>query len=178
MRDIMKLADDMFMVPWDQGNGVIRREVWGNREGKATHYSLSYINEEIYSEDGGRVLGYDYNNGDLTGHLMCKQSDFTVSSLAELEELFDIKWNNFPKESGPMLIKGEQHPRELPSIDSHDYPEIKGMKLTITRGSAADFFRRGRELASKLDRGEQAEPEKIVIFGHHNDMCYSGLPRK
>jgi len=177
MRDTIKLADDIFMVPWDQGNGVLRREVWGDLEGKATHYHLAYINEEIFSEDAGRVMGYDYSNGNLTGHVMGKQTVVTVSSLVELEELFDIRWNNLPKESGPMVIK-QPHPGEITLDESDDYPVIKGMKLTITRGSATDFFRRGRELASKLDRGEHPEHEKIVIFGHHSDLCYSEIPKK
>lgn len=178
MKDKMKLADDIFMVPWDQGNGVIRREIWGDRGGKASHYSLSYINQEIFPGDGGRVLGYDYCNGNLTSHLMGNRTSASVSSLAELEELFDIKWNNLAKESGPMVFKSEPHPDEISQLDGSDYPEIKGMKLTITRGSSADFFRRGKELASRLDRGEHPEPEKVVIFGHQNDLCYSNLPKK
>jgi len=178
MRDKMKLADDIFMVPWDQGNGVIRREIWGDQEGKASHYSLSYINQEIFPGDGGMVMGFDYSNGTLVGHVMGNQTAGTVSSLAELEDLFDIKWNNLAKESGPMVFQSESHPDEISQLESHDYPEIKGMKLTITRGSSADFFRRGKELAAKLDRGEHPEPEKVVIFGHRNDMCYSNLPEK
>ena len=55
--------------------------------------------------------------------------------------------------------------------------ETKMMKLTITKGSAADFFRRGKELAGKLDRGEDAEPEKVVIFGNRQDLCYSLLTK-
>jgi len=38
------------------------------------------------------------------------------------------------------------------------------MKLTITTGTEADFFERGKEFARKLDRGERVEPECIVSF--------------
>lgn len=178
MRDTIKLADDMFMVPWDQGNGVIRREVWGDQTGKATHYHLAYINQEIFSGNGGTVLGYEYNNGKLVGQVMGRRSSAEVSTLLELEELFDITWNNFSKESDPMTIRHESSPGELSAEENDDYPALQGMKLTITRGNAADFFRRGREFASKLDRGEHPEPEKVVIFGHDKDLCYSQIPKK
>ncbi len=51
------------------------------------------------------------------------------------------------------------------------------MKLTITKGNATDFFRHGKELARRLDRGEEVEPEKVVIFGHRDDLCYTMLPK-
>jgi hypothetical protein len=38
------------------------------------------------------------------------------------------------------------------------------MKLTITTGTEADFFERGKEFARKLGRGERVDPECIVSF--------------
>lgn len=38
------------------------------------------------------------------------------------------------------------------------------LKLTISTGTEQDFFRRGRELASRLDRGEAVPVERIVSF--------------
>jgi hypothetical protein len=95
-----------------------------------------------------------------------------------MEEMFDIKWNNLSKESGPVISHDATGINENGDDAIDDYQETKGMRLTITKGSAADFFRRGRELASKLDRGEQVEKEKVVIFGNRHDLCYSGMQKQ
>jgi hypothetical protein len=178
MTDTTKVADDIYMVPWEQGNGQIRREVWVDKEGKVTHYHLAYINRETLSGDNGWVMGYDYENGCLHSHLMEELSTSEFSSLEEMEETFDIKWNNLPKESGPVISHDAMGINENEDDAIDDYQETKGMRLTITKGSAADFFRRGRELASKLDRGEQVEKEKVVIFGNRHDLCYSGMQKQ
>ena len=70
MTDTTKMADDIYMVPWEEGNGQIRREVWVDKEGKVTHYYLAYLNQDAFQGDDGMVLGYDYNNGNLTSHRM------------------------------------------------------------------------------------------------------------
>lgn len=44
------------------------------------------------------------------------------------------------------------------------------MKLTISSGTVEDFFRRGRELASKLDRGEQISEERLLTFEDASDI--------
>jgi hypothetical protein len=181
MTDTTKISDDIFMVPWDQGNGQIRREVWVDKERKVTHYYLAYINPESCLANEGTVLGYDYNNGSLFSHLLGTITAVEFSSFEELEEQFDIKWNNIPKQSGPVLSPGktglsEDHLNRIDEID--DYAETKEMKLTITKGTATDFFRHGKALARKLDRGEDIEAEKVVIFGNRHDLCYSGLSRQ
>ena len=178
MMETIKVADDIYMVPWDQGNGQLRREVWVDKEGKVVHYYLAYINRESFSGDNGRVMGYDYKNGSHYSHLKGEISAVEFSSLGELEEKFDIKWNNLPKESGPMISQNETGIDENEVDVADDYQETKGMRLTITKGSAADFFRRGKELASKLDKREQVEPEKVVIFGNRHDLCYSGMQKQ
>jgi hypothetical protein len=180
MTDSTKVADDIFMVPWDQGNGQIRREVWVDKEKKVNHYYIAYINPESCPADEGTVMGYDYNNGNLYSHLMGSITSAEFSSLEELEEQFDVKWNNIPKQSGPLFSPGETGLREddLNKIDEiDDYSETKEMKLTITKGTATDFFRHGKALARKLDRGEDVEPEKVVIFGDRHDLCYSRLSK-
>jgi hypothetical protein len=181
MTDTTKISDDIFMVPWDQGNGQIRREVWVDNKRKVTHYYLAYINPESCSADEGTVLGYDYNNGSLFSHLMGAITAIEFSSFEELEEQFDIKWENIPKQSGPVLIPGDTDLPEhgLNKIDEFDdYSETKEMKLTITKGTATDFFRHGKALARKLDCGEEVEAEKVVIFGNRHDLCYSGLSKQ
>jgi predicted transcriptional regulator len=44
------------------------------------------------------------------------------------------------------------------------------MKLTIASGTAEEFFRRGRELAGKLDRGEQIPEEQLLTFEDPADI--------
>ena len=48
--------------------------------------------------------------------------------------------------------------------------DLAMMKLTITTGTADDFFARGKELARKLDRGECVEPESVIMFGDPQDL--------
>lgn len=44
------------------------------------------------------------------------------------------------------------------------------LKLTITSGTAEDFFRRGRNLARKLDRGEKIPEEQVLSFEDSSDI--------
>ncbi len=44
------------------------------------------------------------------------------------------------------------------------------VKLTITTGTEKDFFRRGKELARRLDKGERLPPESIVTFEDPEDI--------
>jgi len=177
MTDTIKLADDIYMVPWEEGNGQIRREVWVDPEGKVARYYLAYLNQDVFQGDDGMVLGYYYNNGILSGHLMGRETAIEFSSLVGLEEGFNKEWNDVPKQRLPAIPQGAAGPNENKFDGIDDYPETKMMKLTITKGSATDFFRRGKELAGKLDRGEDAEPERVVIFGNRQDLCYSLLTK-
>lgn len=44
------------------------------------------------------------------------------------------------------------------------------VKLTITTGTEKDFFRRGKEVARKLDRGERISAENIITFEDPEDI--------
>ncbi len=181
MSGTTKIADDIFMVPWDQGNGQIRREVWGDGQGNVTRYHLAYFNSEAFNDDEGRILGYDYEGGKFVFHLRGEITSLGPLSFSALEELFAIKWANLPKDSGPPSTFGEAASGNIDvnKIDEMDeYAETRGMKMTITKGISADFFKRGKELALRLERGEHVEPEKVVIFGHRDDLCYSMLPKR
>lgn len=178
MTDTIKVADDIYMVPWSEGNGQIRREVWVDRGGRAARYSLAYINRDILEADEGRVLAYDLHNGNLLNHRMGIVSTLEFHSLEEVEERLALEWDLLPKQSEPLLTPSDSG-RDSGMIDDSDgYTETKGMHLTITKGTASDFFRRGRELARKLDRSQQIEPEKVVIFGDRHDLCYSQVPKR
>lgn len=47
---------------------------------------------------------------------------------------------------------------------------IKNDEYTITIGTVEDFFRQGKEIAQKLDRGEKVEPIKMISFEDQEDM--------
>ena len=44
------------------------------------------------------------------------------------------------------------------------------VKLTITTGTDKEFFRRGRDLARKLDKGEHVPAENIITFEDPEDI--------
>ena len=173
MKDITKVADDIFMVPWYEGNGVIRREIWVDQDGKAVHYDLAYFNQDYFPEDNGRVLRLEYKNGNLSTCLLGAETGSTFLSLEDLEERFEKQWNDLPKQSELSTSQSSALPGGISVDDTGDYPEQKEMMLTIAKGDAIDFFRRGRKLAAKVDRGEQVKPEKIILFGHRHELCYT-----
>ena len=43
-------------------------------------------------------------------------------------------------------------------------------EYTISIGTVEDFFRQGREIARKLDRGEKVAPVKMISFEDPEDM--------
>jgi hypothetical protein len=178
MTDTIKVADDIYMVPWSEGNGQIRREVWVDRLGKATRYLLAYINRDILASDDGRVLGYQLDEGSLKVHRMGTVTPLLLSTLEEAEERFALEWDLLSKQNEPLVNPSGMGAETATVGDSDGYSETKGMHLTITKGTSADFFRRGRELACKLDRSQQIEPEKVVIFGDRHDLCYSQMPKR
>jgi hypothetical protein len=178
MTDTIKVADDIYMVPWSDGNGQIRREAWAGEGGRAARYRLVYINPVMSGADEGWVLGYELGDGVLNLHRMGTVTPVEILSLEEVEERFALEWDLLPKQNEPRVSIPDPGPESGMIADLDDYSETKGMHLTITKGSAADFFRRGREIAGKLDRGERIEPEKVVIFGDRHDLCYSQLPKR
>ena len=44
------------------------------------------------------------------------------------------------------------------------------MKLTITTGTEEDFFKRGKAVARKLDKGESIKPECILTFEEPQEL--------
>jgi hypothetical protein len=178
MTETIKVADDIYMVPWSGGNGQIRREVWVDGVGKANRYLLAYINLDILAGDEGWVLGYERHGDSIQIHRMGTVTPLEYHSLEEVEERFAIEWDMLPKQNEPLATPSASDPGSGKFDDSDGYAETKGMHLTITKGTAADFFKRGRELAGRIDRGEIVEPEKVVIFGDRHDLCYSQMPKR
>jgi hypothetical protein len=173
MKDVTKVADDIFMVPWYEGNGVIRREIWVGPDRKAIHYYLAYFNLDYFAGDNGRVIGLEYKNGALKTSLLGEETAGSFVSLEELEERFEQQWNDLPKQSCPPGGQSSEQSGGISADDTGDYPEQKQMMLTIAKGDAADFFKRGRKLAAKIELGEEVKPEKIILFGHRHELCYT-----
>lgn len=47
---------------------------------------------------------------------------------------------------------------------------MKGEEYAITSGPIEGFFRQGKEIACKLDRGEKVEPIRVISFEDPEDM--------
>ena len=57
-RNYIKAIDEHFIIPHKRGGGVIKFEAW-EYENKIVKYNMAYINKNIFSNDNGRVIGYD-----------------------------------------------------------------------------------------------------------------------
>jgi hypothetical protein len=53
-----KVIDEQFILPYEQGGGIIKFEAW-EYENHIVKYNMVYINKNIFSNDNGRVMGYD-----------------------------------------------------------------------------------------------------------------------
>lgn len=87
-----KIIDETFTISRKRGNGLLRREVWVNRQGRVVRYNLAYINHAIHSGDNGRVVGYDNAHGFHHRHYLGKVEDVTFSSLEDIEARFEQDW--------------------------------------------------------------------------------------
>lgn len=82
------IEDDAITLHKSKGNGVLRRQVWVDNEGKVTRYSLAYINHLIFTGDNGRVLGFDNAHGYHHKHYMGNIEPVAFNTFSELEESF------------------------------------------------------------------------------------------
>jgi hypothetical protein len=57
-KNYIKVIDEQFIVPYKQGSGIIKFEAW-EYENQIVKYNMVYINKNIFSNDNGRVVGYD-----------------------------------------------------------------------------------------------------------------------
>lgn len=87
---------EQFPVNAKRGGGVIKIEAWENEKGEIIKYSMAYINHLIFSEDNGRVLGYDNTHDFHHKHYfgeMSEVSDF--STYQDLVALFEKEIKEF-----------------------------------------------------------------------------------
>ena len=57
-KNYIKVIDEQFIVPHEQGGGIIKFEAW-EYENRIIKYNMVYINKNIFPNDNGRVMGYD-----------------------------------------------------------------------------------------------------------------------
>jgi len=65
---LRKIVDERLYLSKRQGGGMLRREIWADRQDQVARYNLAYINPLIYADDNGRVLGYDSAHGQHHRH--------------------------------------------------------------------------------------------------------------
>ena len=87
-----KIIDETFSISRKRGNGLLRREVWVDRQGRVVRYNLAYINHALHSGDNGRVVGYDNAHGVHHRHIMGKVEDVTFKSFEDIEARFEQDW--------------------------------------------------------------------------------------
>ncbi len=87
-----KVVDESFTISRKRGNGLLRREVWVDREGRVVRYNLAYVNHAINSGDNGRVLGYDNAHGYHHRHYMGVVEEVKFVSLEDIEMRFEQDW--------------------------------------------------------------------------------------
>ena len=90
-----KVQDVSTRLSKKHGNGIWRREVWVDRDGKVTRYNLAYINHYIFQGDNGRVLGYDNAHGFHHRHIMGVVESVNFLSFEDTEERFESDWMVF-----------------------------------------------------------------------------------
>ncbi|TBR75996.1 MAG: transcriptional regulator [Burkholderiaceae bacterium] len=87
-----KIVDDTHRIPGKRGNGLLRREIWVDGQGKVTRYNLAYINAAIHGGDNGRVIGYDNAHGYHHRHSFGEVQAVVFTSFEDTEEQFQADW--------------------------------------------------------------------------------------
>lgn len=84
-----KIYDDTNVLSKKKGNGILRREVWVDEYGKVTRYNLAYINQNEFSADNGRILGYDNAHGYHHRHYYGTVEPIDFLSFEDVEDQFE-----------------------------------------------------------------------------------------
>jgi hypothetical protein len=87
-----KVIDETFTISRKRGNGLLRREVWVDRQGQVVRYNLAYINHALHSGDNGRVVGYDNAHGFHHRHYLGSVKDVVFVSFEDIEARFEQDW--------------------------------------------------------------------------------------
>ena len=80
-----KVVSEQFPVNPKKGGGILKIEAWENDKGEIVKYSMAYINHFIFSDDNGRVLGYDNTHDFHHKHYFGEISE--ISNFINYEDL-------------------------------------------------------------------------------------------
>ncbi|OQX62527.1 MAG: transcriptional regulator [Anaerolinea sp. 4484_236] len=83
----IKTVSERYILPKRRGGGLIKIEVWENKEGELVKYSFAYINHQISSKDNGRVIGYD--NAHHSHHKHILGEIYPVENFTTYEDLLN-----------------------------------------------------------------------------------------
>lgn len=80
------------------GIGILREEVWVNKNGQISRYNLAFILPHLFAADGGRVLGFDNAHGVHERHFMAQVeivdfADYLTTSRRFYREAEQIRRN-------------------------------------------------------------------------------------
>lgn len=87
-----KIVGETHKISDKRGNGKLRREIWVDRHGQVTRYNLADINHRIFSQDNGRVLGYDNAHDGHHRHHLGEGFAVEFVSFEEIERRFEEEW--------------------------------------------------------------------------------------
>lgn len=93
-----KVVSEQFPVNPKKGGGLLKIEAWENEKEKIVKYSMAYINHLIFSEDNGRVLGYDNTHDFHHKHYFGEISEvLNFTTYQDLVERFENEVKEFIK---------------------------------------------------------------------------------
>jgi len=92
-----KVVNETHKISIKRGNGLLRREIWVDRDGKVSRYNLAYINATLFHGDNGRVVGYDNAHDGHHRHWFGEIEPVEWISLENIEERFEQDWLSFWK---------------------------------------------------------------------------------
>lgn len=96
MADV-KAVDETHHISKRHGNGLLRREIWLDRQGQVVRYNLAYINHDLAHGDNGRVVGYDNQHGYHHRHHFGKVSPVAFENFEAIETAFEADWMSLRK---------------------------------------------------------------------------------
>lgn len=97
------LEKERFKLKKKSGGGLLSYEVWGtsaNGIDEVTRYNIAYINHTIYSEDNGRVLGFDNAHNYHHRHFKGQVEAVGFVSYEATLERFQNEWQEIVKLAG------------------------------------------------------------------------------
>ncbi len=93
-----KVVAEQFTINQKRGGGIVKIDAWENKQGEIKKYSMAYINHLIFSEDNGRVIGYDNTHNYHHKHYFGKISEVeNFTNYQELVERFEKEIMEFTK---------------------------------------------------------------------------------